>query len=179
MATKPFRINIGNAISSDPAYNAQARYCVERHGCGYGCARRDRQCAVALHYQRNRWRLHLYGGLANIAAAGQYGDNQCGDHRSTEASVSPATLTFDSTNFDIPQTVTVNGIDDGIRDGDQNYQITLRIAPTSDPDYVNLRMPPISATNVDNGGAGIVISPASGLTTTGRRRYGYLQCALD
>ena len=37
-------------------------------------------------------------------------------------------LTFNATNFDIPQTVAVSGMDDGIRDGDQNYQITLRKA---------------------------------------------------
>ena len=36
-------------------------------------------------------------------------------------------LTFTSTNWDQPQTVTVSGIDDGIQDGDAPYQITVAI----------------------------------------------------
>ncbi|MGK5091252.1 DUF1566 domain-containing protein [Deltaproteobacteria bacterium TL4] len=64
----------------------------------------------------------------------------------TEGTVSPATLTFTSANWNTSQTVTVTGIEDDIIDGDQNYalQLTVNSGGTTDtsgyaalkPDYV-------------------------------------------
>ena len=161
-----FSINIGNAISSDPAYNAQ--HATQLNGTAV-----DTDVPGVIVNAPSPFITREIGGGSTFTVALQTSPQpgntvtiNVATTDSTEANVAPATLTFDSTNFDIPQTVTVSGIDDGIRDGDQNYQITLRVGPTSDPDYVNLRVPSISARNIDNGGAGIVISPASGLTTT-------------
>ena len=41
-----------------------------------------------------------------------------------QGSLSRSTLTFDATNWNTPQTVTVTGLDDHIVNGDQTYQIT-------------------------------------------------------
>ncbi|MBF0245897.1 MAG: hypothetical protein HQL31_11620, partial [Planctomycetes bacterium] len=43
----------------------------------------------------------------------------------TEASVSPASLTFTSKNWNQPQSVYVTGVDDGINDGNQTSVVTL------------------------------------------------------
>ena len=45
-----------------------------------------------------------------------------------EATVSPATLTFTSANWDTPQTITVTGVDDDLVDGTQTSTVTLSVA---------------------------------------------------
>ena len=44
----------------------------------------------------------------------------------TEGQVSPPSVTFTPSDWSIPQTVTVTGIDDGDADGDQSYLVVLR-----------------------------------------------------
>ena len=45
----------------------------------------------------------------------------------TEHTVSSAALNFNSTNWNIPQTVTITGRNDFIDDGDITYNITLSV----------------------------------------------------
>lgn len=68
----------------------------------------------------------------------------------TEGTVSPASLTFTPTNWNIPQTVTVTGVDDNIADG--NIQFFIQIAPavSTDVRYGGLDAPDVSVTNIDN-----------------------------
>lgn len=84
----------------------------------------------------------------------------------TEATVSPAQLTFTNADWATPQTVTITGVDDAVIDGDQDYSVLLQINPSSDTAYVGLADRTVLATNTDNETAGVTISPASGLTTT-------------
>jgi hypothetical protein len=162
---QPFNLVIGNAISSDPNYNGKfgttvPGTCIDTDVPG-----------VSVNAVSPLTTTEA-GGTATFTVALQtapQGTNTVTinvfSSDTTEGTVNPTTLTFDANNFDIPQTVTVTGVDDGIRDGDQAYRIVLRIASTSDPDYVGLSVPSIEARNLDNGGSGITISPAEGLTT--------------
>ena len=43
----------------------------------------------------------------------------------TEAVLSDTTLTFDSTNWDTPKTVTITGVDDGLADNDQTFTVDV------------------------------------------------------
>jgi hypothetical protein len=52
----------------------------------------------------------------------------------TEATVSPATLTFPPNEWNIPRTVTVTGVDDGIVDGDQTSTITVAVDDAASDD---------------------------------------------
>ena len=80
----------------------------------------------------------------------------------TEGTVAPQSLTFTATNWNIPQTVTITGVDDNIDDGDQNYKIVL--AATSDqPDYNGINLPEVLVTNRDDDVAGITVTPILGL----------------
>lgn len=158
-------IVIGNAISSDPNYNGQ----FSRNLPGTVIDTDVPGVVVGAPAQITTTEA---GGTATFTVALQtapQGNNTVTinvlSSDTTEAVVAPATLTFDASNFDIAQTVTVTGVDDGIRDGDQNYRIVLRVATTSDPDYVGVLVPAVNGRNLDNGGAGILISPADGLTT--------------
>ncbi len=71
----------------------------------------------------------------------------------TEGTVSPVSLTFTPTNWDVPQIVTVTGVNDAIDDGDVGYTI---LAAEAD----------VSVTNTDDDDtAGITVSGVSGDTT--------------
>ena len=82
-----------------------------------------------------------------------------------QGSLSQASLTFDSTNWNITQNVTITGLDDQIVNGNQTYQITGSTTST-DANYGGLTMTPVSVTNVEADVAGISVTPTAGLVTT-------------
>ncbi|ABS27125.1 Calx-beta domain-containing protein [Anaeromyxobacter sp. Fw109-5] len=84
----------------------------------------------------------------------------------TEGTVAPATLVFTATNWNAPQTVTVTGVDDPAVDGDQTYRAAIGPATSADPGYAGSDPADLTFTNTDNDAAGLVASPATGLTTT-------------
>jgi hypothetical protein len=84
----------------------------------------------------------------------------------TEGTVSAASLTFTAADWNVPQTVTVTGVDDLVDDGDIAYSITLGAPTTADPIYAAIDPADVSATNADNDGAGITVTPVAGLGTT-------------
>ena len=50
-----------------------------------------------------------------------------------ESSISPQTLTFTPENWNSTQTVTVTGVDDELKDGNQDYHVILGPAQSDDP----------------------------------------------
>ena len=84
-----------------------------------------------------------------------------------EGTVLPASLTFTSSNWSSPRTVTVRGVDDPIPTKDGNKPYVIHVGPittSADPNYLT-KFADVSATNIDNDSAGITVSPVSGLTT--------------
>src|SRR5439155_1673771 len=84
----------------------------------------------------------------------------------TEGTVSPASLTFTSGNWNVAQTVTVTGVDDFGFDGRVAYTIVTAPAPSTDGSYNGMNPADVGVTNTDDDAAGITVSPTSGLTTT-------------
>jgi hypothetical protein len=80
-----------------------------------------------------------------------------------QGSLSTATLTFDATNWNVPQAVTVTGVDDHILNGDQSYQIT-GVVSSADSKYAGMAMTPVAVTNIETDLAGIDVTP--GVLTT-------------
>lgn len=70
----------------------------------------------------------------------------------TEGVASPSSLTFTPANWDVPQTVTVTGVDDLPRDGDRQYTIKTGKASSADPGYNGLKADDVTVTNLDNDG---------------------------
>ena len=68
----------------------------------------------------------------------------------TEGTVSPASLTFTSANWNSAQTVTVTGVDDALEDGVIAYTIVTAAAVSTDTDYNALNPADVSVTNTDN-----------------------------
>ncbi len=78
---------------------------------------------------------------------------------------------FTDQNWDVPQTVYVQGQSDGIGDGNITYSITLGTITSTDVDYSGLDPADVPALNTDvDGGAvgvvGIAVFPTIGLITT-------------
>jgi len=83
----------------------------------------------------------------------------------TEGTVSPTSVTFDSLNWNAAQVVTVTGVDDAIADGDVAYSVLTGTAVSSDGNYNSLNAADVAVSNVDNDIAGITVSAISGDTT--------------
>ena len=85
----------------------------------------------------------------------------------TEGTVQPApplTLTFTDANWNLPQTVTVTGVDDDQVDGNITYAVILAAAASADTNYNGLDPADVSVTNLDNDSAGVSVSTISGDT---------------
>jgi len=84
-----------------------------------------------------------------------------------EGTVSPATLTFTTGNFDEPQTVTVTGQDDVLVDGTQAYNLSVAINTAfSDDAFDGLALQTVPASNTDNDTPGFTITESGGTTVT-------------
>ncbi len=82
-----------------------------------------------------------------------------------EGTVSPTSVTFTVSNWNVPQTITVRGVDDVIDDGDVAYNIITGAATSTDSRFSGQTIADVSVTNVDNDTAGVIVTPTSGLLT--------------
>jgi hypothetical protein len=83
----------------------------------------------------------------------------------TEATVSPGSLTFTPANYATPQVVTVTGVDDFVQDGTIAYTIITGPASSTDGNYNNFNALDVAGQNVDNDLAKVIV-PASKFTVT-------------
>jgi hypothetical protein len=83
-----------------------------------------------------------------------------------EGTVNVSSLTFDASNWNTPQTVTITGVDDHIVNGDQTCTIILGAASSPDPIYSGMNPGDVSVTNKEADVAGFIVTPTSGLITT-------------
>ncbi|MDX1960493.1 MAG: DUF1554 domain-containing protein [Leptospiraceae bacterium] len=84
----------------------------------------------------------------------------------TEGTVSPSSLTFDASNWNVPQTVTITGVDDITPDGIVYFTIDFGNSTSTDSNYNALTITSLNAQNVDNEPA-FVIGTVSGNTSEG------------
>ena len=68
----------------------------------------------------------------------------------TEGSLSATQLTFTPDNWNTAQTITINGVDDGITDGDVTYQLITANTTSNDTSYNGLVVDDVTLTNVDD-----------------------------
>lgn len=85
---------------------------------------------------------------------------------SSEGTVLPASVEFSSSNWSVPQTITVTGQDDAVDDGDVSYTIVTAAAGSSDSKYSGMNADDVLVVNRDDDTAGVDVSPTSGLETT-------------
>ncbi|HEY5944458.1 MAG TPA: Calx-beta domain-containing protein [Kofleriaceae bacterium] len=75
----------------------------------------------------------------------------------TEGTVAPSSVTFTPSNWNVPQTVTVTGINDTIADGNQIFTIITGAATSTDPAYSGLAVADVEVTNIDNDTAQVYV----------------------
>jgi len=83
-----------------------------------------------------------------------------------EGIISTSAVTFNSTNWNIPQTVTITGQDDALVDGPAAYSIVLDTISSGDLRYNGLNPADVPVINVDDETYGITVAPTTGLVTT-------------
>ncbi len=81
----------------------------------------------------------------------------------SQVSVDNPTLTFTTSNWSTPQTVTITGVNDSIVEGTHSGTIN-HTAASSDGNYNNISIGSITATVTDNDTAGITVTQSSGTT---------------
>jgi len=79
-----------------------------------------------------------------------------------EGTVAPAQVTFTATNWNMPQTVTVTGVDDAIVDGTQTYSIVTGALTSTDARYGGQNPPDVTARNLDDDQAPVTLKVVSG-----------------
>ncbi|MFA5814863.1 MAG: Calx-beta domain-containing protein [Bacteroidales bacterium] len=86
----------------------------------------------------------------------------------TEGTVSTSALTFNADNWNVPQTVTVTGVNDDVDDDNIPYTIVLTTNQSLTDllsGYYNVDPTDVSAINIDNDVAGVTVSAISRATT--------------
>jgi hypothetical protein len=76
----------------------------------------------------------------------------------SEGGVSPAALSFDSSEWSSAKTVTVSGVNDDFDDGDVSYSIIIAAAVSDDTDYAGVNAQDIALLNQDDDTAAIIVS---------------------
>ena len=68
-----------------------------------------------------------------------------------EATVSPTTLTFDNTTWNVPQTITLSGVEDYLIDGNQSSTISYTLSSTDTTEPFHNAFGSYTASIVDSG----------------------------
>ena len=84
----------------------------------------------------------------------------------TAASLSASQLIFTSANWNVPQTVTITGLNNYVAYGDSYYDFELGPTFSLDSNYSNVAVPSLSLVNLDNDVVGITVTPTGGLTVS-------------
>ena len=84
----------------------------------------------------------------------------------SEGIVTPSSLTFNSLNWNIPQSVIITGQDDALQDGPVGYSVVMAAITSDDLRYNGFKPDDVSVINVDDESYGVTITPTSGLITT-------------
>ena len=71
-------------------------------------------------------------------------------------------LEFTAENWNVPQSVTMNGVDDSVDDGNITYHVYFLSLVSDDPDYAGVVRNEVEVMNADDDTGGIMILPSNG-----------------
>ncbi len=87
-----------------------------------------------------------------------------------EGAVSVSSLTFTPANWNVPQTVTIIGVNDAASDGDIGYTVMIGAPVTTDPGYSSFDPADLTVVNLDDEVAGFIYYTGSVAGTINRAR---------
>lgn len=159
---QPFTISFAAAISTDPNYNGLPVPPLT--------GRNLDDDSVGISLVANTTMLSEMGASADVEvvlASEPVADVtiQFASSDDTEASVAPEFLTFTAANWNVAQSLTVTGVDDGAADGPQSVDLMVATIMSTDAAYAALAVPPITFANDDDDSVGFAVSAISGDTS--------------
>ncbi|WP_345261646.1 BspA family leucine-rich repeat surface protein [Marivirga lumbricoides] len=85
----------------------------------------------------------------------------------SEGKINPSesTISLTPANWNIPQSVTITGVDDFIIDGDQTYDVTVAIKNSADANYSSLSGKTVTIINTDDDSPGFEVSETTASTS--------------
>ena len=149
-----YQINISNASSADPKYNAQFATSVSATNVdddASGFVVTPVSLTTSEDVTTAQFTVNLTSKPAtdteNFTVVVDVESNDLG-----EGTVDKDSLIFTHTDWSSPQTITVSGVDDGIVDGDITFTIlnTINTSSTTDPIYETLNPNDVTVVNEDN-----------------------------
>jgi hypothetical protein len=169
---QPYNVRLSAAASPDPNYNG-------KFGVDLPFVNDDNDHAGYVVNAANTLQTSESGATATftVMLLSQPTSNVTiglSSSNTAEGTVSPASLVFTTTTWNVAQTVTVTGVDDHVADGPQPYSIALAGATSADPNYSGnfatsvppATCPSCSLTNIDNDTPGFVLAGTMGLQTS-------------
>ena len=162
--TQSFTIQVGPATSSDPNYAALANQFAGGDNADDDVAGIAVTPVAGLQVAEGGTTAQFNVVLNTQPGTGCRHRIASGD--TAEVTVSDALLTFTSGDWNVPQAVTLTGVDDAVVDGSQSVTITLAAAVSADGDYSGLNPDDVAVDNADDDAAGILVTPVAGLETT-------------
>jgi hypothetical protein len=156
-----YLIDFGSAASADGSYSGLPIGTVSVINTDNEGARVTLAPTTGLSVSENLTTADFFVVLNTMPVANVIIDLISGD--TTEATVAPSPLTFTTANWNVPQRVTVSGVDDGLNDGVQACSISASVnAGTTAPAYAGLPVTDsVAVTNGDNDTPGITVTPAA------------------
>lgn len=157
-----YTVRIGPVTGADPAYTALAPILLD-------ATNRDNDTA-GITVSPAEVTTTEAGGTASVSVVltSRPTGNvtvQVASSDTSEGTVSASSLTFTTTTWAIPQTVTVTGQNDVLADGTVTYSINVGPVSSSDAQYAILDPLDVLARNLDNDTASVAVSPTTGLRT--------------
>jgi len=83
-----------------------------------------------------------------------------------EGLISPVSLLFNNSDWNVPRTVTVTGQHDFVDDGDIAYSVITGTTISGDPNFDDINPANVSLTNIDDDTAGITVVPGASVITS-------------
>ena len=84
-------------------------------------------------------------------------------------------ITFTTSNWNTPQTITLTGVDDSVDDGDISYTISHSNTVSTDSSFNDVTVPSVTGTTTDDDTAGITVTTG---TTTISEAYGTMSITV-
>lgn len=84
----------------------------------------------------------------------------------SEVASNPSSITFTPANWNAPQTVTLTGLNDDRKDGNQAFYVQLVSATSGDPLYNGMQSSLAHGINLDNDTAGVLVTSSASLPYT-------------
>ena len=160
---QPYTIVTAAAVSGDPSYSGMDAENVPAVNI-------DNDSAGVIVDPEDRLTTTEDGGVAvfTIVLTSQPSANVTigmSSSDTTEGTISTGSITFTPANWFIPIPITMTGVNDDLRDGDQVYYAVTAACVSGDSDYSGLDPVDAELKNTDNDSPGITVTPTSGIVT--------------